>query len=195
MFRNFIIIAIATMFATNSWAEELSCNYPIKKSDTAKTIMARFGKDAVLATIILPEGEEEKGIILFPHDNGKKLEILFSDEDEMTTIRNVMVRQPKSKWTIRRLGIGSRLDKAVAINKAPISMSGFDWDYGGYSSNFHKGKLSREQNQCNYGLRFELPENATNFDNIIGDRPISSRDKAVRRNNPIISELSIGFDY
>jgi hypothetical protein len=195
MFKKIMIIAITTLFANNSLAEELSCNYPIKKSDTAKTIMARFGKDAVLATIILPEGEEEKGIILFPRDNGKKLEILFNDEDEMTIITNVMVRQPKSKWTISGLAIGSRLDKAVTINKAPISMSGFDWDYGGYASNFHKGKLSREQNQCNYGLRFELPENARNFDDIIGDKLISSRNKSVRRNNPVINELSIGFDY
>ena len=193
LLKRVFIIAISTAFATNCFAEDLSCNYPVKHGDSAKSIKARFGKNAIIDTIYLPEGETTKGIVLYPKNKLKRIEILFDDE-EMTRVGSVTVRTDKSDWKLKGLTNSDRLNKAVAINGAPISMSGFDWDYGGYTGDFHKGKLSGTKT-CQYGLRFELPENATDFDNIIGDISISSNDKAVKRNNPLISEMYVEYSY
>lgn len=187
----FYKIYLGLVFAftsTSAFAAELSCNFPIKASDTAKSLQAKFGKDAKLQDIGGPEGTSVKGIVIYPNSPQKRLEVILNEKTNK--VESILVRNPKSTWTIKGLKMGSNLKEALAVNKAPISMQGFGWDYGGFTTNYHHGKLDKANN-CIIGLRFDDSKIANVPDTILGDKIINSDMKDLQKANPIISEISV----
>lgn len=185
-------ITLSLIFANPVIAQNITCNVPISKNDSAKSILKKYGKDAILGDINAPEGEIYKGVILYPNNPKKRAEVLFYD-DELKHPSSIQFENQSSTWNIAGLKIGDSLDKAVKINKNIISMSGFDWDYGGYASNFHNGFLSEKNQKCTIGIRFEPRANAQYNESLSGDRLIHSNNKALKKLNPVIIELSIGW--
>lgn len=185
-------ITLSLIFANPALAQNITCNIPISKNDSAKSILKKYGKDAILGDINAPEGEIYKGVILYPNNPKKRAEVLFYDE-ELKHPSSIQFENQSSTWNIAGLKIGDSLDKAVKINKNIISMSGFDWDYGGYASNFHNGFLSEKNQKCTIGIRFEPRANAQYNESLSGDRLIHSNNKALKKLNPVIIELSIGW--
>lgn len=185
-------ITLSLIFANPVLAQNITCNVPISKNDSAKSILKKYGKDAILGDINAPEGEIYKGVILYPNNPKKRAEVLFYD-DELKHPSSIQFENQSSTWNIAGLKIGDSLDKAVKINKNIISMSGFDWDYGGYASNFHNGFLSEKNQKCTIGIRFEPRANAQYNESLSGDRLIHSNNKTLKKLNPVIIELSIGW--
>lgn len=142
----------------------LTCQGPIRPGDTAASLKARYGAAAEVVTVDGPEGQPTQVLMLWGQDKRLRMEVRFWD-DAMTRLAAV---QPyaDSQWTIAGLAVGDPYQKVEKLNGRPFRFSGFDWDYGGY---------------------------VTAPDRMLGDRTLSSRDRALRQLKPLVDELSLGW--
>lgn len=172
-------------------ATDLTCGYPARVGDTAKTIMDRFGDHAKFETLAGPEGMEIPGIVLWDGDPKLVVEIGFKDEAR-TKLDFVRVSEGSS-WNIKDLKLGDTLEKVRAANGQPVKFYGFEWDYGGAVSSFEKGKLDKN-GQCI--IQMTLTYDWDNFDysdGLAGDVELSSDDEIV--NQKAISIVQMGLGY
>ena len=80
---------------------------------------------------------------MFPHDPSRRLELVLDAEDKDAPIQELRVRAPGSRWRdASGLRMGMTLSELVALNGAPISFYGLEWDYGGTVQDWHGGKLA-----------------------------------------------------
>jgi hypothetical protein len=175
--------------------DTLSCTGPVKRGDTAKSLMMAYGKDAVLGTIPGAEGMEEKGLILFDKDPKHRLEVLFGDE-AMTQVSLVMVRGTSTAWKgPEGLHLGSKIGDIELANGRPFSVGGFDWDYGGYVSDLKGGRLAEIPGGCMFGLRMGFAEGNTNPvpDSLTGERTLDSGDPVLKKAGPVVQEMTVGW--
>lgn len=169
----------------------LTCFYPVGPKDTAASVRKRFGAAAVRAKIAGAEGEEIDGIVLWPRDPARRLELYLS-EDRALRITGVGV-QGKSRWQVGGLRLGDGIAKVQQINGKPFKLSGFDWDYGGYANDMQRGKLETLPGGCNLSIRFEPSVNTNYPEGISGEVTLSSADPKVRAVKPVVDELSTGW--
>jgi len=176
-----------------SLANVMTCDWPVKKTDTAESLLATYKSYAQVTTIPGAEGTEEKGVVLYGSDPRRRVEVFFYDE-AMTEVSLVLVRGD-SQWSgPRGLHLESSLADVEGANEKPFKLSGFDWDYGGYVSDFNRGKLAKVKGKCIFGVRFGIPENSGPVtDSITGERTLVSTDPAVVAANPVVQELSVGW--
>jgi hypothetical protein len=175
--------------------DTLSCAGPVKPGDTAKSLMAAYGKDATLGIIPGAEGMDEKGLILFDKDAKHRLEVLFADE-AMTQVSLVMARGTSTAWKgPEGLHLGSKLGDIELANGRPFTVGGFDWDYGGYVSDLKGGRLAEIPGGCMVGLRMGFAEGNTNPvpDSLIGERTLDSGDPVLKKAGPVVQEMTIGW--
>ena len=175
--------------------DTLSCTGPVKQGDTAKSLMAAYGKDATLGIIPGAEGMEEKGLILFDKDPKHRLEVLFGDE-AMTQVSLVMARGTSTAWKgPEGLHLGSKIGDIELANGRPFSVGGFDWDYGGYVSDLKGGRLAEIPGGCMFGLRMGFAEGNTNPvpDSLSGERTLESTDPVLKKAGPVVQEMTVGW--
>ncbi len=176
-----------------SLANVMTCDWPVKKTDTAESLLATYKSYAQVTTIPGAEGTEEKGVVLYGNDPRRRVEVFFYDE-AMTEVSQVLVRGD-SQWSgPKGLHIESSLADVESANEKPFKISGFDWDYGGYVSDFNRGKLAKIKGKCTLGIRFGIPENGGPVaDTITGERTLVSTDPAVVAAKPVVQALSVGW--
>lgn len=176
-----------------SLANVMTCDWPVKKTDTAESLLATYKSYAQVTTIPGAEGTEEKGVVLYGNDPRRRVEVFFYDE-AMTEVSLVLVRGD-SQWSgPKGLHLGSTLADVEGANGKPFTLGGFDWDYGGYVGDFNRGKLAKIKGKCTLGVRFGIPENSGPVaDTITGERVLVSTDPAVVTANPVVEELSVGW--
>lgn len=183
---------VAAAMTAPSSGGTIDCAGPVTVNMSAKALLARFGKDAKSGDIAGPEGQTAKGIILYPDDPARKLEVMYWD-DAQTAVSNVALGEKATAWTAPGgLKLGAALGEVQAANGAPFELSGFDWDYGGYVSNLKDGKLAKLPGGCTLGVRFDLPSNAGNVpDALMGDRVLVSTNAELQKAAPHVVELSL----
>lgn len=171
----------------------MTCDWPVKKTDTAESLLATYKSYAQVTTIPGAEGTEEKGVVLYGNDPRRKVEVYFYDAD-MTEVSLVLV-SGDSQWSgPKGLHLGSSLSDVETANEKPFKLGGFDWDYGGYVTDLNHGKLAKIKGKCTLGLRFGIPENGGPVaDSIEGERTLVSTDPAVIAAKPVVQELSVGW--
>jgi hypothetical protein len=176
-----------------SLANVMTCDWPVKKTDTAESLLATYKSYAQVTTIPGAEGTEEKGVVLYGNDPRRKVEVFFYDE-AMTQVSTVLVRGD-SQWSgPKGLHLGSALADVEAANEKPFKLGGFDWDYGGYVTDLNRGKLAKIKGKCTLGIRLGIPENGGPVvESIEGERALISTDPAVIAAKPVIQELSVGW--
>lgn len=169
----------------------LTCQGPIRPGDTAASLKARYGAAAEVVTVDGPEGQPTQVLMLWGQDKRLRMEVRFWD-DAMTRLAAV---QPyaDSQWTIAGLAVGDPYQKVEKLNGRPFRFSGFDWDYGGYVTTLGGGKLAALPGGCSVSIRLALPEGESAPDRMLGDRTLSSRDRALRQLKPLVDELSLGW--
>ena len=106
---------------------------------------ARFGKANVREETF--DGAEGSGrqpaLVVFPDDPRKRLELVLDADNPDAPIRELRVPSMDSRWHYPSgLRTGISLAELVALNGAPVSFYGLDWDYGGTVQDWHGGKLS-----------------------------------------------------
>ena len=112
---------------------------------TRQALEARFGKANVREETF--DGAEGIGtypaLVVFPDDPSRRLELVLDAEDKDAPIQELRVRAPGSRWRdASGLLMGMTLSELVALNGAPISFYGLEWDYGGTVQDWHGGRLA-----------------------------------------------------
>lgn len=180
---------IAPASAQAAGGPALTCAGPIGANDSAAKLKARLGAQARVEMVPGAEGEELKALVLWPKDKARRVEVIYFD-DAMIHPSTARLAAEKPVWSIGGLRMGDPMAKAEALNGKPFELQGFDWDYGGYVTDFKKGRLDRLPGGCSIGVRFE--PSASNVPNgISGDMILSSSMAKVRAARPVISELSL----
>lgn len=169
----------------------LTCASPVGRFDSAAKLKARFGAQAKVEEVHAAEGEMMQALVLFPKDPARRLEVIFFD-DKMIHPSMVRLAGDRPSWSIAGLKLGDPMAKVEALNGKPFNLQGFDWDYGGYVTDLHKGRLNTLPGGCGVSIRFD--PSAKNVPNgISGDMELSSTMPKVRAARPVISELSLEF--
>jgi hypothetical protein len=88
-----------------------------------------------------PEGTTLPGVILWPNDAGRKVEVAFTS-DQRERVDFVRVDAP-SDWSLLGLRYGDGVASARSINGRPFEFYGFGWDAGGNVSDFRGGHFDR----------------------------------------------------
>ena len=176
-------------------AQTLSCGYPVNASDTAKTLLARY-RGAKIDDVYIADSQV-RGVRLFPDAGGGEVDVTFSD-DRMTQVQYVMTVDHSTWSGPNGLRLGRPMSDVVAANGGrPLTISGFDWDYGGWIGETNGGPLHALAGKgCSFGVRLEttaqLP--GSDGDKIDGEGvTLSSTDARVLKARPVISEMSITF--
>lgn len=146
------------------------------------------------------EGEVLHGVILFPQDPARRAYVYFQDEDTLTGVSMIQVMDAESRWKLDTgVHIGMPLPQLVALNGKPIKFLGFDWDYGGYITDWHGGKLaSKEDDAIRRGIRLDIRESPNGHPRDAypsGEGEFASDDRHYPKLGDVVvvGELSVSF--
>jgi hypothetical protein len=82
-------------------------------------------------------------LVVFPDDPRKRLELVQDADNPDAPILELRVPALDSNWhAASGLRTGMTLAELVALNGAPVSFYGLNWDYGGTVQDWHGGKLA-----------------------------------------------------
>jgi len=107
-----------------------------------------------------PEGTTAQGVTLFADDPSRRAYLYFQNETEGAGLALVNIKDRPSRWALDS-GVrpGMSLSELLALNGKPVKLMGFDWDYGGYISDWHGGRLARKQgDMVRRGVRLDTRE-------------------------------------
>ena len=162
----------------------------VTATDSFDSLRRRYG-DGNVVRQALPggEGTEVPGWVLFPGDAVRRVDIYLDDSGRHPT--SVLVGD-RSAWT-RSDGLRLGLDAGSleALNGRAFAFSGFDWDYGGYVTDWNGGRLA-------HGGRFVGPVRLCAPDGVPADYPAGEGDfmsdlPAVRAAPPRVCELGVAL--
>jgi len=117
----------------------------LRSKDTLDDLRTRYGAANVqVMDIDGAEGETSLGVVLFAADPTRRAEIFLRDEARQQGVWTVRVANKRSRWHLDTgVRLGMTLDALVALNGAPVSFNGLDWDYGGIVGEWHGGRLAQ----------------------------------------------------
>lgn len=173
----FLLVASPT-FAQNAALSEgpITCSSPVAATDSAKSLIERYGQEAVLRDD-LDTGVEDityKGLVLLPHAADWRIDVAFTDET-MGRVARITVSDTKSShWNVAGITIGSRLTDVQKINGKPFLINAFGTDAGGFVVNWKDGALGRPlPGGCRVAVRFgkgrEVSETLPDVEKIASD--------------------------
>jgi hypothetical protein len=173
-------------------AAELTCSDPVRANDTAASLRERYGDDARVETLYGPEAIELPGVVLWPDDPSRRVEVIFSDE----TRRHVSLAQLSgaSERRVAGLTVGDPIVRAHQSNGRAFELWGFSWDYGGFVSDFKGGELEKLPGGCGLLMRLGPREDAMLPDALLGEVQLLSDDPRLEAAGVRIEELSLAFN-
>ncbi len=196
--RAFLLCAAAVPLlaatpAKTPLARSLTCTLPVKKGDTAATLKQRYGGQARLMKIHAAEGEMVNGMTLWPNDPARRIDVFFEDTPRKR-VETIRLTDPRSRWRIGGLGVGSRLDAVLRANGRPVRIGGFGWDYGG-GVDPRGGKLAKWPGGCRIGLVMDVGRDVREVpDGISGDGPVlNSDDPRLKAARPEVTKIFISW--
>ena len=177
---------------------------PITGNTGEAELRTLYGQENVVpAEIELGEGLTEPGTVLFPNDPRRKAEILWvsRDRDRIKTLR---ITEENTLWkTSRGVTIGTSLKALRRLNQRRLTLVGFAWDYGGTIVDCNGGRLKELGTHASGGLEGRTlilrvsPDQrwrgSREYGSVKGDRQFSSDHPAMRRMNPTVYSMTMGF--
>ena len=169
---------------------ELSC--AAWSNVTGASLEQRFGAGNVTeATLPGPEGEQYVATVVFGSEPAKRVEVVWRDLEAREVPMSVTVGGERSDWVgPHDIRIGSALADVEHANGRAFQLWGFDWDYGGYVSDWMGGALNDPA--CRFGVAFNPTGNSTGAS---GDNAFMSNAPAMRASNAHVSQMSLGFSH
>lgn len=174
----------------------------VKANSSEASLIALLGAENVVRdSVYIGEGYYEKGTTLFK-GTPEEAQILWKDTVNYANPRNVMIRSAEgtpSQWVVDSgIVMGMTLKEVEKINGKPFKVAGFGWDYGGFVTDWQRGKLAGKNEVENLVIRFyyniEDDKLGTIADKVQGEGPFLSSHPAMQQLNPKVVEITIGFD-
>src|SRR5882724_383489 len=119
---------------------------PITTSTTRQSLIDRYGASNVSdQDVDVGEGETQPGTVLFPQDQKRSLDILWSNDTKKAVPKDLTINGNSSLWhTVHGISLGMSLKQLEQINGRPFELSGFGWDYSGTLNSWKGGALDKE---------------------------------------------------
>ena len=170
---------------------ELTCEGVFGAAATHAKLTEAFGpRNVVYSKQDGAEGETFMATVLFPNKVADRLVITWTDEKRQTKPESLTVRMGAAWRLPNGLKPGSTLAEVETANGKPFALSGFEWDYGGFVSDWHGGKLAADIGPCTLVVRFN-PGKDANTNKVSGDKTIQSNNPAMRAAKPVVSEITL----
>jgi hypothetical protein len=176
----------------------------------------KFGKENVVYdTVWGPENSFEFGSYLY---RGTENEVIFSWNDslhhaQVSTVSIEAKEAPEgqgpiynNKWSSKTgIKLGMPLSELEKINEKPFEFSGFEWDYGGWVTNWNGGKLDNNVKLVSDGTTVNkagfsvlLSEGASmnnlsekEMGQVMGDQSVMSDNAVARKMQPRVERVSV----
>lgn len=104
--------------------------------------IAYGSKQFISQNIIIGEGEESPGAILFP-DTKNELELIWNPTFYPPRPSFARISRDSTQWkTIEGVSIGTTLEDLERINGKKFFFYGFEWDYAGLVASWNDGNLN-----------------------------------------------------
>jgi len=172
----------------------ITCAAPVAPDDTERSLKQRYGKDAVVQELPGAEGERYKGVVLFPKARDRRVEVAFTD-DKAGRASGLTLRDAGKPgvWSVAGVTIGSSLADVQKVNGKPFLVSGFEWDYGGFVTDWKGGTLGRPlPGGCTVAIRFGGKTGAPR--SLSGDGVKAASDNAALvKWAPVVTEIAVNF--
>lgn len=161
-------------------------------SCSREDVLALYGDSARIGQIHLGEGLFAEGVILFPDNPRRTVEIFWDPSIDPTYPSYFGIsgtEDGETDWkTTEGITIGTPLAELERLNGRSFQFFGFGWDYGGRVSDWNGGNLDPT-----LGLRLD-PEGSENVpETLIGDQTISSDNPALEGLEVVVSALEVNF--
>lgn len=171
---------------------------PFTADTRMESLIGMYGRsNIVIETQWFAEGtEEHRVIVLFP-ETENAITIMMKDEGMMAYPEFVEFYGEGAQWKVEHgITIGTTLEELVELNGAPITFSGFDWDYGGQIYDFNGGKLSDLCSGLRLGYTVEegVDYMETNYGAISGDVELTSDSPALQEFVIYVDKITVRFD-
>lgn len=181
--------------------EPIKCAGTWGTNTTEQALIGAFGRAHVTrGAVYVAEGNEEPGTILFPNDESRRVEIVWKDKRRNRNPE--WIRIPAgSRWpTFGGLRSGMPLAELEKLNGRPFKFSGFDWDYGGFVTNWRAGRLTGLGAPCTVQVRLDrtVPDRLTKaqeraVDATSGEGEVLSSSPGARAFRIVIGEMVIQY--
>jgi hypothetical protein len=115
---------------------------PLSRGMDLAALQRVYGQENVRReTLEGAEGATAEGLVVYGDDPERRLE-LWMGQNAGAGIVAASASGEGSRWHLDNgVRIGMTLDELAALNGAPVSFTGMDWDYGGAITNWHGGRL------------------------------------------------------
>lgn len=160
----------------------------------------RYGADAVVEQEVpLGEGQTEPGAVIHAEDPTRRAYVYFIDGSTAGAVSAIHVRDAGSRWSgPMGLRLGMTSVELERLNGRPFRFLGFDWDYGGYVSNWADGNFaSALLAPGQLSVRLMPPELGEGVERASGypsgDGEFTSDIPPVREQPPVVSEIGLAF--
>lgn len=159
------------------------------KTTPPRDIGKIFGAAAVkYGKVPMAEGQEAPGAFVY---KGTADELRVGFTTNSRRIEYITIVGPNWR-TAEGIHVGTTLAELERINGGPFTLSGFDWDYGGLVQSKPPGKLPRFLSIATRTVNVQaVPPNE--YNQISGDRPISSRHPVLAKVGVVVSSLSMAW--
>lgn len=171
----------------------ITCNWPVSQFDSARDVLRRFGRQARMADIGIGEGETERGVVLYPNDPRRRIEILFWGPARHAP-SSVRFSGEGALWTVWGIRLGDRLESVRQRNGRAFTLQQFGADYGGTLQSLEGGSLEPGQRlDCAPWMVFASAADAQYPESLTGDGTISSDHPDMGKARARVEILGLSF--
>lgn len=177
--------------------DRLACAAPFGPKSSHTEVVAAFGKlEVAFEKVDGAEGEEIQATVVHPHDAARRLELTWADDKKRSGLLGVRFSEQATWIAPNGVKHGMSVAEVEKMNGRPFALSGFNWDYGGYVTDWKGGALDAAlPGGCTVQVRFSIPDDLPDavIGKVSGDRTFTSSDKAVRAAKPVVGVLGFGY--
>ena len=170
----------------------ITCNWPVGPFDSARDVLRRFGRQAHMADIGIGEGETERGVVLFPGDPRRRLEVLFWGNSRHGP-RSIQFSDERAPWTVAGIRLGDTLESVNRRNGRALHLQMFGSDYGGTVQDFNGGRLATLMGDCEPAIVFTPGSGAQYPESLSGDGVLESNHPDMAKARAYVDLLGVHF--
>jgi hypothetical protein len=191
-----LLFVASPALAQNAQLSEgpITCSSPVSPNESAKSLMLRYGDEAIIQDDLFTGIEDitYKGLVLHPRPLDWRIEVAFTDETMSRVSVLTLPNDAKSShWNFAGVTVGASLADVQKINGTPFLVKEAETDADGFVASWNGGILDRPlPGNCMITVRFGRNDN--NLAPISGDRVSSDNPKLVKW-PPVVILIEVNF--